>query len=242
MQTILKKNTPRLREPEDGFSGIVQIPADSKHIEGVWTMPAEASGIVLFAHGSGSSRHSRRNRFVASKLVDSGIGTLLLDLLTSEEEIEDSGNARFRFDIEFLTSRLIAATRYVQNHPFKNGNPLGYFGASTGAAAAISAASILDGEIGAVVSRGGRPDLAYEHLRRVKAPTLLIVGGDDEAVLQLNRDAYEQLRCVRRLSVVPGASHLFEEPGALEMVADLAAKWFSRHLAKQPEPESAPAI
>jgi putative phosphoribosyl transferase len=242
MQTTLEKTKNRLREPEDGFSGIVQIPAGPKHIEGVWTMPAEASGIVLFAHGSGSSRHSRRNRFVASKLVDAGIGTLLLDLLTSDEETEDSGDARFRFDIEFLTDRLIAATRYVQNHPFKNGNPLGYFGASTGAAAAISAASILDGEISAVVSRGGRPDLAYGHLKSVKAPTLLIVGGHDEAVLQLNRDAFDQLRCIRRLAVVPGATHLFEEPGALEKVAELAAKWFSRHLAKQPEPESSPTI
>lgn len=242
MQNLFQKFKTRLREPEDGFSGIVQIPAGSNHIEGVWTMPAEASGIVLFAHGSGSSRHSRRNRFVASKLVDAGIGTLLLDLLTADEEIEDSGNARFRFDIDFLTERLISATRYVQNHPFKNGNPIGYFGASTGAAAAISAASILDGEIGAVVSRGGRPDLAYGHLQRVKAPTLLIVGGDDDAVLQLNRDAYEQLRCVRRLAVVPGATHLFEEPGTLEEVADLAAKWFSRHLAKHTEPETVSTI
>jgi dienelactone hydrolase len=242
MRHTPEKQKNSLRDPEDGISGIVQIPAGAAHIEGVWTMPAEASGIVIFAHGSGSSRHSRRNRFVASKLAEAGFGTLLLDLLTTDEEIEDSGDARFRFDIGFLTNRLIAATRYVQKHPFKNGNPIGYFGASTGAAAAIAAAAALNGEISAIVSRGGRPDLAYEHLSRVQAPTLFIVGGNDEAVLKLNEEACDHLRCARRLAVVPGATHLFEEPGALEKVADLAVKWFGRHLAKVEEPETAAAV
>lgn len=221
------------------FSGIVQVPVDSTHIEAEWTMPQGASGIVLFAHGSGSGRHSKRNQFVAAILRESGVGTVLLDLLTRDEEREDAMNGQLRFDIGLLTNRLITATRWVQVHPASHGHRIGYFGASTGAAAAIAAASILGEKISAVVSRGGRPDLAFEHLRHVLAPTLLLVGERDEAVLKLNKDAAQHLRCLKKLTIVPGASHLFEEPGALERVANLAAAWFKTHLAGAPALEPA---
>lgn len=235
MVKLLSKKHTRCHEAENGFSGIVQIPVDSKELEATWVMPAEAEGLVLFAHGSGSSRHSKRNQFVASKLVEAGLGTVLLDLLTHDEEAEDLSDGRYRFDIDFLTDRLVAATHWVRSHPRSNSCRMGFFGASTGGAAALWAAAILGEDIGAVVSRGGRPDLAFEHLDEVTAPTLLIVGERDEAVLQLNRDAYEHLHCIRKMAIIPGATHLFEEPGALDKVANLAARWFELHLAKTNE-------
>lgn len=222
----------------DTFSGIVQIPVDSMHLEAEWIMPPNASGAVVFAHGSGSSRHSRRNQFVASILHESGIGTVLLDLLTRQEERRDAADGQLRFDIEMLTNRLITAVRWVEDHPAAHGQQIGLFGASTGAAAAIAAASILGERISAVVSRGGRPDLAYEHLRHVTAPTLLIVGERDDAVVRLNKEASQHLRCLKKLSIIPGATHLFEEPGALEKVASLAAGWFKKHLAREARPSA----
>jgi dienelactone hydrolase len=216
----------------DTFSGIVQIPVDSMHLEAEWIMPPNASGVVIFAHGSGSSRHSRRNQFVASILHESGVGTVLLDLLTRQEERRDAADGQLRFDIEMLTNRLITSVRWVEDHPAAHDQSIGLFGASTGAAAAVGAASILGDRISAVVSRGGRPDLAYEHLRHVTAPTLLIVGERDDAVVRLNKEASLHLRCIKKLSIIPGATHLFEEPGALERVASLAASWFKKHLAR----------
>jgi pimeloyl-ACP methyl ester carboxylesterase len=216
----------------DNFSGIVQIPVDSMHIEAEWIMPPNAAGVVIFAHGSGSSRHSRRNQFVASIMHESGIGTVLLDMLTREEERRDAADGQLRFDIEMLTNRLITAVRWVEDHPAAHDQPIGIFGASTGAAAAIAAASILGDRISAVVSRGGRPDLAYEHLRHVTAPTLLIVGERDNAGVRLNKEASQHLRCMKKLSIIPGATHLFEEPGALGRAASLAASWFKNHLAR----------
>ena len=188
-------------------------------------LPARPQGIVLFAHGSGSSRLSPRNRFVADVLVRGGLATLLFDLLTETED----AHPRTRFDIGLLTRRLLTATAWLADVPEVARLPIGYFGASTGAAAALQAAAIQP-QVRAVVSRGGRPDLALAELPNVSAATLLIVGGHDPEVLALNREAYAQLRGVRQLEVVPGASHLFEEPGALELVADLAAAWFRRHL------------
>ena len=229
LNTHHKNSRGRLVDP---FSGIVQIPVDSMHLEAEWIMPPNASGVVIFAHGSGSSRHSRRNQFVASILHESGVGTVLLDLLTRQEERRDAADGQLRFDIEMLTNRLITAVRWVEDHPAAHDQPLGLFGASTGAAAAIAAASILGDRISAVVSRGGRPDLAYEHLRHVTAPTLLIVGERDDAVVRLNKEASQHLRCLKKLSIIPGATHLFEEPGALERVASLAASWFKNHLAR----------
>jgi putative phosphoribosyl transferase len=218
----------------ENFAGIVRIPIDHEGIEAEWTMPRKARGVVLFAHGSGSSRHSRRNQFVASLLREAGVGTVLLDLLTAKEEQVDAVDASLRFDIELLTNRLITAIRWVDAHPAAHGHRIGLFGASTGAAAAIAAASILGGKISAVVSRGGRPDLAYEHLIHVQAATMFIVGEKDEAVLKLNTDAFQHLRCEKKLTVVPGASHLFEETGTLERAAHLAAAWFKTHLAELP--------
>jgi pimeloyl-ACP methyl ester carboxylesterase len=182
--------------------------------------------VVLFAHGSGSSRFSTRNRFVAEVLTESGIGTLLFDLLTFSEE----GDREKVFDIPLLADRLALATDWVTGHPETLGLPIGYFGASTGAAAALAAAARVTRPIGAVVSRGGRPDLAGAWLPKVAAPTLLIVGGRDSTVLELNRVAFEKLTCPKRLDVVPGATHLFEERGALEQVAALAAGWFREYL------------
>ena len=230
MVKILSKPPKRLGNPESLFSGVVRIPIDSIELEAEWIMPPGAKGISIFAHGSGSSRHSRRNQFVAAILREAGIGTVLMDLLSREEERRDSLDGSMRFDIEFLTERLIAATRWIQSHPVAQEHRIGYFGASTGRAAAIAAASILDGAVSAVVSRGGRPDLAWEHLPLVMAPTLLIVGQRDAAVLKLNEEAYQCLRCPKKMAVIPGATHLFEEPGALEKVANLAAGWFQHHL------------
>ncbi|HEY2956358.1 MAG TPA: alpha/beta family hydrolase [Candidatus Eisenbacteria bacterium] len=204
---------------------IVHIPACGATLEGALAVPERPAGIVLFAHGSGSSRHSRRNQFVAAALRDAGVGTLLFDLLAPEEDADDER----RFDIPLLTRRLEAATEWLEAS--QPPTPLGYFGASTGAAAALAAAAGLGARIRAVVSRGGRPDLAADDLPRVRAATLLIVGARDEEVLELNRRALERLACERELIVVPGATHLFEEPGALEAVAEHAASWFARHLA-----------
>ncbi len=203
----------------------VSIPSDSVRLEGELVIPKEAIGIVAFAHGSGSSRLSPRNQYVAKALQDGGIGTLLFDLLTEEEAL-DRENV---FDIDFLAHRLSDATRWLRSRAATREFPLGYFGASTGAAAALIAAA-NDPAIAAVVSRGGRPDLAIRHLAEVKAPTLLIVGGDDYGVIELNEKAYRVLRCEKSLKIVPHATHLFEEPGTLERVAQLACEWFQKHL------------
>jgi putative phosphoribosyl transferase len=192
--------------------------------------PGSGAGIVVFAHGSGSSRHSPRNRYVAGVLAGAGLGTLLFDLLTAEEE-------RYRanvFDIGLLASRLDAATQWLHDQPGLADTRIGYFGASTGAAAALWAAAEPGGEVAAVVSRGGRPDLALPRLARVQAPTLLIVGGLDDMVLRMNREAQKYLQCENRLEVVPGATHLFEEPGTLAQAAGLARDWFSRFLTPAP--------
>jgi len=200
--------------------------AGTTRLAGDLTVPEDASSIVIFAHGSGSSRRSARNRHVARVLTDAGLGTLLFDLLTPEEET-DRGHV---FDIGLLGGRLAEVTRWVRAQPRTAGTAIGYFGASTGAAAALWAAAEPGAGIAAVVSRGGRPDLAGARLSAVSAPTLLIVGGDDEDVLDLNRRARAALRCPSDLAVVPGATHLFEEPGTLDAAARLARDWFTRHL------------
>jgi putative phosphoribosyl transferase len=210
----------------------VSIPAGRISLEGHLDIPRAPQGVVLFAHGTGSSRHSRRNQFVARRLQESGLATLLMDLLTVDEEEEDARTARLRFDMELLARRLVAAMDWLGQDPL-NHLPVGLFGASSGAGAALVAAAERPQAVKAVVSRGGRPDLAGEALRRVQAPTLLIVGSRDTAVIEMNRQALEQLRCVKDLVIVPGASHLFEEPGALEEVATLAAAWFTRYLEAQ---------
>ncbi len=207
----------------------VEVPSQAGTLKGILAVPRDARGIVLFAHGSGSSRFSPRNNFVARALQEGSIATLLMDLLT-EEEAEDRSRV---FDIDLLTERLLEATAWVRVQPQLRGLCVGYFGASTGAAAALKAAEREQGRIEAVVSRGGRPDLAADVLPRVKTPTLLIVGGDDEPVVELNREAYRLLPGEKELSIVPGATHLFEEPGALEEVARLARDWFQRHLQPQ---------
>jgi putative phosphoribosyl transferase len=206
-------------------------------LAGTLALPSDAVGLVLFAHGSGSSRHSPRNRFVAGELQQHGLATLLLDLLTEREERVDERTASLRFDIPFLARRLAGATDWTQTDPTLAALPLGYFGASTGAAAALLASADRPRLVKAVVSRGGRPDLAVDRLSEVVAPTLLIVGGADPLVAELNQEAYDVLRVYTeaRLEIVSGATHLFEEPGALEVVADLAARWFVRHLSSHPE-------
>lgn len=207
----------------------VRIPVGSAHLEGGLQLPVGAHGVVLFAHGSGSSRHSPRNQFVAHVIREAGIGTLLFDLLTHDEEVEDARSGHLRFDIALLATRLVAATVWLQAQPECRGLVPGYFGASTGGAAALVAAAELGTVIGAVVSRGGRPDLADSFLPRVKSPTLLIVGGDDIPVIAMNRDAFGQMHCMKELKIIPGATHLFEEPGTLAQAARLAAGWFFRH-------------
>jgi putative phosphoribosyl transferase len=210
----------------DGFvETSVRIPADSIELRGTLRVPARAAGVVLFAHGSGSSRLSPRNNYVAKILRDAGVATLLFDLLT-ENEAEDR---RKVFDIDLLATRLGDGTAFIRHCTGTAHLPVGYFGASTGAAAALMAAAV-DTHIGAIVSRGGRPDLAAGVLAQVKTPTLLIVGGADTEVVGLNEQAYAQLTCVRQLTIIPGATHLFEEPGALKNVACLASDWFTRHL------------
>jgi putative phosphoribosyl transferase len=209
---------------------IVRVTAGSVTLEGNLTLPEEARGIVLFAHGSGSSRLSPRNRYVARILNEAKLATLLVDLLTPEEEAIDVRTAHLRFDIGLLAERLVGAADWLVQHPDTNQLRIGYFGASTGAAAALMAAVVRPDVVGAVVSRGGRPDLAGRALAQVRAPTLLIVGGHDVEVLDLNRAALAQLRAEKDLVIVPGATHLFEEPGALDQVARLARDWFERHL------------
>jgi len=222
---------PGRKFQRDGTESEVSIEAGKVVLDGIMDLPKEASAVVLFAHGSGSSRHSPRNRYVAQVLQSHGIGTLLFDLLTREEEMVDEVSGELRFDIPFLATRLNDATRWLMQRPDMKHFKIGYFGASTGAAAALVAAAQMQQAIGAVVSRGGRPDLAGNALASVHCPTLLIVGGDDEPVIGMNEDALAQLRCEKELVIVPGATHLFEEPGTLEHVARLAADWFERHLA-----------
>jgi putative phosphoribosyl transferase len=212
----------------------VRVPAGQVTLEGNLNLPDAAGGIVLFAHGSGSSRHSPRNRYVAQLLNDAKLATLLADLLTPDEEAIDMRTAHLRFDIGLLARRLIAVTDWLTGQPLTRALRIGYFGASTGAGAALVAAAERADAVGAVVSRGGRPDLAGPALPRVRAPTLLIVGGNDFQVIELNRAAYAQLRCEKQLVIIPGATHLFEEPGALDEVARLARDWFERYL-KQAE-------
>lgn len=218
----------------------VEVPLGGERLEGTLAIPPEATGLVLFAHGSGSSRFSPRNRFVARYLQQGGLGTLLIDLLTPEEERIDRRSGELRFDIEFLARRLVGATDWLGENAETVPLRLGYFGASTGAGAALVAAAARPEVIRAVVSRGGRPDLAGAALPQVKAPTLLIVGGADLQVLELNRAAATRLGGVHALEVVPGATHLFEEPGTLEEVARLARDWFTRWATTSPAPDTTP--
>ncbi len=220
-------NSPATQKTE--FSEPAKIPVNGVELEGALVVPRAARGIVLFAHGSGSSRHSPRNNFVAETLRAAGIGTLLMDLLTKQED----AIYQTRFDIDLLSWRLERATQWLMEEPRAQSLDIGYFGASTGAAAALNAAATFGSSIGAVVSRGGRPDLAMAALGSVQAPTLLIVGALDDVVIELNRKAYERLKTEKHLAIVPGATHLFEEPGTLQEVARLAAAWFRRHLGAQ---------
>ena len=206
----------------------VTIKTPDAQLDGEAWLPTGAPGIVLFAHGSGSSRFSTRNRYVAGELARGGIGTLLFDLLTPEEEVRDAIDRSLRFDIALLTQRLVGATRWLVREDWAKSLTIGYFGASTGAAAALAAS--VECDVQAVVSRGGRPDLAGAALARVTAPTLLIAGSHDPVVVDLNRQALAQLGCEAKLEIVPGATHLFEEPGTLEQVARLASNWFQRWL------------
>lgn len=207
----------------------VTVPAEEAQLRGILSLPANCLGVVIFAHGSGSGRLSPRNTAVARTLQGDGLATLLMDLLTVEEESADARTGHLRFDIELLARRVTHATRWVREQPEVRAVPVGYFGASTGAAAALVAAA-EDPEVGAVVSRGGRPDLTMECLADVRAPTLLIVGANDIPVIPLNQQAFAALRCEKDLVLVPGASHLFEEPGTLDAAASLASAWFVRHL------------
>lgn len=212
----------------------IVIPLPGVNLGGELNLPSTTSGLVLFAHGSGSSRHSPRNQFVARTLRSAGVGTLLFDLLTADEERAEARTRHLRFNIPFLAQRLVGATRWAFEQSTVRGLKAGYFGSSTGAAAALVAAAELGDTISAVVSRGGRPDLAGDALERVSAATLLIVGGDDTQVIPLNEEAYARLPCQKELRIVPGASHLFEEPGTLEQVAQMASEWFAHHLQSQP--------
>lgn len=230
-QSARAKNVPwryakpnvRSMAPEEN---LIRIPADGQELEGILEVPEGAPGLVLFAHGSGSSRHSPRNNYVGEVIRKAGMGTLLFDLLTAEEDTV----YETRFNIDLLTERLVAATHWVRQQPDLKDLKLGYFGASTGAAAALRAAVTMIPHIKAVVSRGGRPDMARDALPRVEAPTLLIVGGFDDVVIELNQQAFDQMKAVKELSIVPGATHLFEEPGTLEQVAKLARDWFRNYL------------
>jgi putative phosphoribosyl transferase len=207
----------------------VTIPMGAIRLEGELVIPSDAKGIVLFAHGSGSSRHSPRNQYVARVLHEAGIATLLFDLLTQEEEELEAYTRHLRFNIPLLAGRLVEATRWISQQDVTRHLNVGYFGSSTGAAAALVAAAELGDRINSVVSRGGRPDLAESALEEVTAATLLIVGGNDTPVITLNEEAYARLRCEKQLKLIPGATHLFEEAGALERVARLASEWFVNH-------------
>ncbi len=222
----------RGRGPGDVPVRGVSVTAGAVTLEGDLTLPDEAAGVVLFAHGSGSSRLSPRNRYVAARLNEVRLATLLVDLLTPNEEAVDVRSGHLRFDIGLLAERLVGATDWLTQHAETRGLRIGYFGASTGAAAALVAATVRPDVVGAIVSRGGRPDLAGPALPLVRAPTLLIVGGNDGPVIEMNRAAFAQLRGEKELVIVPGATHLFEEPGALDEVARLARDWFVRYLAK----------
>jgi dienelactone hydrolase len=211
-------------------SAAVQIRAGPALIEGDLTIPTTVAGLVVFAHGSGSSRFSRRNRSVAQVLQGGGYATLLLDLLTRQEEVIDEQTRAYRFDVDRLGHRVVATIDWAARHPTLAPLPVACFGASTGAAAALIAAAERPDSVRAVISRGGRPDLAGDALPRVQAPTLLIVGGNDEPVIELNRAAMRQMRAEVRLEIVPGATHLFEEPGALELVSRLALRWCTTYL------------
>ena len=219
----------------------VSIDVEGASLYGTLRLPDHADGLVLFAHGSGSSRRSPRNQYVAEVLYSRRIGTLLFDLLTQEEESIDRYNAEFRFDIPFLANRLIGATKWIMGAPPTRKLKIGYFGASTGAGAALVAAAKFQRLVRAVVSRGGRPDLAGDYLSAVRSPTLLIVGGDDEPVIGINRAALQEIGCSeKKLLIIPGATHLFEEPGALEEVSKAAADWFAYHFAEASEHRGRP--
>jgi predicted alpha/beta-hydrolase family hydrolase len=222
------KPKPALSKGTRGTS--VTINTDEVDLEGDLDLPEGANGVVIFAHGSGSGRHSPRNQYVANHFREAGLGTLLFDLLTEREEREDAITGRLRFDIDLLASRLVAVTRWLDKQAWIGNQKVGYFGASTGAAAALIASVELGGRISSIVSRGGRPDLAGEALGLVRSPTLLIVGGLDSMVICLNEDAYARLRCEKSFRVVTGATHLFGEPGKLEQVARLSTEWFSRYM------------
>lgn len=219
-----------MAEKKLAISQEIEIPIGGGALGAHLTLAAEATGLVLFAHGSGSGRHSPRNQVVAKFLQEEGLGTLLLDLLTPAEEEKDLQTKQLRFNIPFLAERLLQATAFIESYPETHALSLGYFGASTGAAAALIAAAEEGEKIKAVVSRGGRPDLAGNALSRVKAPTLLIVGGADFGVIELNVQAFDLLQCPKKMEIVAEATHLFEEPGALEQVAKLASKWFNFYL------------
>lgn len=220
----------RALEMRERLEQQVLVGAGDVELEGDLVIPAAAQSLIVFVHGSGSSRHSPRNKLVARFLNEAGLGTLLFDLLTEREEAQDVYTAKWRFDIGHLAGRVIAATEWLAQDKRTEGLKIGYFGASTGAAAALVAAARLPELVGAVVSRGGRADLAESNLAIVKAPTLLIVGGNDTQVLPLNNEALELLNCEKELSIVVGATHLFEEPGKLEQVAELTGDWFRKHL------------
>lgn len=207
----------------------IKIQIDQGILSGILSIPKDAKGIVLFVHGSGSSRHSPRNQSVARKIFEGGMGTFLFDLLTEEEEEEDNITGELRFNIPMLAERTVLVTKWIETQKELKGMKIGYFGASTGAAAALIAAASLP-TISAIVSRGGRPDLALDILSKVKAPTLLMVGGEDTVVLEMNKKAYEKLLCEKKLLIIPGATHLFEEKGKLEEVAKQAVAWFKRLL------------
>src|SRR6184192_695836 len=210
----------------------VQIQAGRAVLSGSMTIPENAIALVLFAHGSGSSRHSPRNQFVAHTINDAGLGTLLFDLLTQDEEATDTWTREHRFNIGLLAQRLVHATKWAKQQEETRDLRIGYFGSSTGGAAALVASAELPQDVGAVVSRGGRPDLAGDALPKVQAPTLLIVGGNDDVVIELNEQARDRMRCEVKLEIIPGATHLFEEPGALERVAHLASDWFVTHIGR----------
>lgn len=212
------------------YDHVVQIPVEQQTLEGILQIPGGAQGLVVFVHGSGSSRHSSRNQYVARLLQDDGLAVLLFDLLTAAEEQIDMRRRQLRFDIDLLAARVVVTTDWLMQHPETQDLAIGYFGASTGAAAALIAAAARPNAARAVVSRGGRPDLAGHALPSVKAPTLLIVGGNDTPVIPLNQDALARLNTTKELAIVPGATHLFEEPGALQEVARLASGWFQRYL------------
>ncbi len=225
----MEKNVKQIKESP------VRVMAGAVPLDGDLSVPENPRGIVLFAHGSGSSRLSPRNRYVSGVLQNAGLATVLFDLLTKEEEAEDSRTGHLRFNIPFLARRLVAATIWLRKDSEVRDLNLGYFGASTGAAAALLAVAELPDVVSAVVSRGGRPDLALPALSRVKAPVLLIVGGEDLPVIGMNREAFRELKVEKELVIVQGATHLFEEPGALEKVAELAAGWFLKYLGSRSE-------